>query len=320
MQKNYPLSLEGYIIGEKIGSGTFSDVYHAVVISNKENVALKCIKLENDIELLSKETALMRMLHHQNIPIMYCSFVSKNYLWIVMSFEEGGSFSSILKKMYPNGIKDEKILATILKYVLEATKYIHINNMIHRDIKPGNILLSSEGEIKLCDLGISATILDESKNKRHSFIGTLNYMAPEIIDSDPGYNEKVDIWAIGITSLELAFGTSPYNKLTPIQVLKKIVTCDSPTCQSFQDYSYTFSSKFSDFVSKCLTKDSLNRPTAEELLNCKFIKQAENKIYIKKSIVDKMGLTHQIKELNKQINVKEEVMSNNEINEVELLE
>jgi serine/threonine-protein kinase OSR1/STK39 len=288
---NYPLMLSGYILGEKIGKGAFSTVYHSQVIETNQHVAIKLIDIEecsSDIDILCNETIIMATLHHDNLTNLYCSFVDSHYLVIVMPFLEAGSCSSILHRIAPNGFKDDKLLATILKNVLEGLHYLHNNHKIHRDIKPNNILISKDGIVQLSDFGISSEC--DNKQKKHTFTGTLNYMAPELVDNEHGYDNKIDIWSIGITALELAFGHSPYKKLSPLQIMKTILNDDPPSCNTFNDRSYEFSNKFKLFIKKCLQKDPLHRPPVEQLLDDKFIKSAENKDYIKKHLISKLNL------------------------------
>ena len=136
---------------------------------------------------------MMHSMEHPNVISVYSSFFNttgegedqEQELWIVMPLLEVGSCSSILKEFYPDGIKDPAVLATILKSVCQALVYIHKDGKIHRDVKAGNILLSSDGQVKLGDFGVSATLVQDGirRTMRNTFVGTPCWMArvPAII-------------------------------------------------------------------------------------------------------------------------------------------
>ena len=104
---------------------------------------------------------------------------------------------------------DERLCAYILRKSLEGLYYLHSKSIIHRDIKSDNILVNSNGDIKLCDFGY-ATQLTKIKRGTVSQVGTICWMAPELIKKEKKYNQKVDIWSYGIFALEIANGEPPY--------------------------------------------------------------------------------------------------------------
>ena len=137
-------------------------------------------------------------------------------------------------------------------------------NRIHRDIKAGNILLTSDGRVKLCDFGVSAQ-LDDALSKTDTRIGSPYWMAPEVI-SGTGHNTKADIWSLGITALELIQGRPPLSNLPSLSVLMKIPT--EPPPRAPKDSSPLFQA----FIARILVKDPESRPTAVQLLEDDFIK------------------------------------------------
>lgn len=145
-------------------------------------------------------------------------------------------------------------------------KYLHNKHIIHRDIKSDNILLSNSGDIKIGDFGYAAQLTRERK-KRNSKVGTVCWMAPEIIRATEMYTEKVDIWSLGIMMLEFAQGEPPYLNLPQTQVCYMILTMNPPEIDSRK-----WSQSMRDFVKICLTKDPKERPSAEDLLEHPFMK------------------------------------------------
>ncbi|AYV82659.1 MAG: hypothetical protein Hyperionvirus2_27 [Hyperionvirus sp.] len=277
-----------YDLLEKIGEGSSCVVYKGLHKETKKQVAIKIIKCnaENDsvTDEAYQEILMMKRLKHPNIIQVIDSFVFDQEIWIVMELELC-SCSNIIKTMFPLGIKDEVLLATILKFTLLAIEYCHSHEQIHRDIKAGNILIDKDGGIKLCDFGVGALLIhDGGMDKiRHSFVGTLNWMSPELMmepENEIGYTSKIDIWAFGITCLEMGFGHAPYYECKTDKVMMNVVASPSPTAACYADQKNTFSKYYSDIVSKCLNKDPKGRPTAKELLEHKFFRQARDEKYI----------------------------------------
>lgn len=105
-----------------------------------------------------------------------------------------------------SGIRDEAIIATILRETMLGLQYLHSNEKIHRDIKAGNILMNLAGEVLLADFGVSATM---KKGKKHTTVcGSPCWMAPEVMQ-EHGHDTSADIWSLGITAIELALGEAP---------------------------------------------------------------------------------------------------------------
>ena len=130
----------------------------------------------------------MSSLNHPNLIKTLQTCTSGHKIYIIMPLMDGGSLSSIINFKYPNGIKDENIIATIMKICLETLAYLHERKYMHRDVKSGNILLDKSGQITLGDFGVATKIKNEAKKK--SFVGSLNWMPPEVLSND-GYDHKV---------------------------------------------------------------------------------------------------------------------------------
>jgi len=156
-------------------------------------------------------------------------------------------------------------VAAICAGVVKALVWLHENNITHRDIKSGNVLMKENGEVKLADFGISHKLKHE-RDKMKTFIGSPYWLAPEIIVND-SYSNKVDIWALGITAIEVADSKPPLWDIDPQKVIFKIPHNPPPTLENPKKWS----NEFRDFLEKCLKKNAEERTTAKELLYHPFI-------------------------------------------------
>lgn len=247
-----------------LGRGSYGAVHKARILSSGDIVAVKIIAIteQDEIAAIQKEIAMLRECNHPNIVKYYGSWRTRDALWICMEYCAGGSVSDIMHTC-GSGLDDEMI-AYICGQALGGLAYLHGMGKVHRDIKCGNILLTEAGEVKLADFGVAAQ-LTNTMSKRNTFIGTPHWMAPEVIQVSQ-YDGKVDIWALGISAIEMAEQFPPRWRINPNRVIFMIVK-DPPPRLADKD---RWSLNFQDFVAQCLQKDPRTRPTARYLQQHKF--------------------------------------------------
>lgn len=288
LEKKYPVDAKDYKLYEEVGEGVSATVYRALCIPFNEVVAIKVLDLErcnNDLDGIRREVHTMSLIDHPNVLRAHCSFTAGHSLWVVMPYMAGGSCLHIMKTSYPEGF-EEPVIATLLRETLKALVYLHAHGHIHRDVKAGNILLDSNGTVKVADFGVSACMFDtcDRQRSRNTFVGTPCWMAPEVMQQLHGYDFKADIWSFGITALELAHGHAPFSKYPPMKVLLMTLQNAPPGLDYERDKR--FSKSFKEMVAACLVKDPKKRPTSEKLLKHPFFKHAKSYEFLARSILE----------------------------------
>ncbi|XP_072222149.1 mitogen-activated protein kinase kinase kinase kinase 5 isoform X4 [Leuresthes tenuis] len=271
---------------QRVGSGTYGDVYKARNIQTGELAAVKIIKLEpgDDFSIIQQEIFMVKECMHQNIVAYFGSYLCREKLWICMEYCGGGSLQDIY---HATGPLSELQIAYVCRETIQGLGYLHSKGKMHRDIKGANILLTDNGDVKLADFGVAAKIT-ATIAKRKSFIGTPYWMAPEVaaVEKNGGYNQLCDIWAVGITSIELAELQPPMFELHPMRALF-LMSKSSFQPPKLKDKN-KWSTAFHNFVKVSLTKNPKKRPTAEKLLTHVFVAQTGLTKRLAVDLLDKM--------------------------------
>ncbi|EGD79795.1 STE/STE20/MST protein kinase [Salpingoeca rosetta] len=251
---------------DKLGEGSYGAVHKASHKTTGQVFAVKIVAVDTDLQEIIKEISIMQQCDSDHVVKYFGSYFKLSDLWIVMEYCGGGSVADIMRlRRKPMEVEHIQI---VVSDVLQGLTYLHSQRKIHRDIKAGNILLSDEGHAKLADFGVAGQLSD-SMAKRNTVIGTPYWMAPEVIQ-EVGYDEKADIWSVGITCIEMAEGRPPHADIHPMRAIFMIPTHAPPTLRS----PSAWPSAFNAFLSSCLVKAPASRRAASDLQQHEFVTSA----------------------------------------------
>ena len=258
-----------------IGEGGYGKVYSAWDPVNKRKVAIKEVLLDDSCATLLSEIVLLKESRHPNIIRLYDCYVARDsdgrqLVCLVMEFADCGNLADAIASLFganPSRPFSEEIIAYICQESLKALKLLHGQGIIHRDIKSDNLLVNSDGEVKLADFGFAAE-LESSSQKRKTYLGTPYWMASELIRSQP-YDCKVDIWSLGVIIIELVDRDPPYFDHEPLRALFQIVSKGVHL-----RHPQRVSRVLLDFFRHCTEIDPEKRFSADQLLEHPFLEKA----------------------------------------------
>lgn len=258
------MGVENYHVIELVGEGSFGKVYKGRRKFTGQTVAMKFIlkhgKSDKDIQNLRQEIEILRKLKHENIIEMLDSFESPQEFCVVTEFAQGELFEILEDdKFLP-----EKEVQAIAKQLVRALHYLHSNRIIHRDMKPQNILIGAGSVVKLCDFGFARAMSTNTVVLR-SIKGTPLYMAPELVREQP-YNHSADLWSLGVILYELFVGQPPFYTNSVYALIRHIIK--DPV-----KYPDDMSTNFKSFLKGLLNKVPQNRLTWPDLLDHPFVKE-----------------------------------------------
>lgn len=272
-----------WIQGTLIGQGSFGSVVLGMNALTGELMAVKQVDLPSTsggdrdlpirktamLDALQREISLLRDLQHDNIVQYLGSNSDDTHLNIFLEYVPGGSVTEMLTKY---GAFKEPLVRQFVRQILTGLNYLHERDIIHRDIKGGNVLVDNKGVIKISDFGISKKVdsgmlsMHESVSKTHrpSLQGSVFWMAPEVVKQTQ-YTRKADVWSLGCLIVEMLTGEHPYPGFDQMQAIFKIGGSDSAP-----DIPEDISADCRDFLNKTFELDYHKRPSAAELLAHQF--------------------------------------------------
>jgi len=273
--------MDKYYILHQIGEGSFGKVFKGRKKQSGQIVALKFLskrgKSEKDLANFRQEIQILKKLRHENIILLLDSFETPHEFCLVTEFAQGELFE-ILED---DGTLPESEVRKIGQQLIQALFYLHSNRIIHRDMKPQNILISANGIVKLCDFGF-ARAMSNNTVVLTSLKGTPLYMAPEIVQELP-YNETVDLWSLGVILYELFHGKPPFYTNNLYSLIQLIVK--DPV-----KFPENMSPDFKSFLKGLLNKAPSERLSWPELLNHAFIRENEQERAERKKRQEKYNL------------------------------
>jgi serine/threonine protein kinase len=246
-------------VAKTIGRGAFSKVYKGYNTETNETVAIKIVEKQSKTgfaQRIYEEVKLCKKLHHENIVKLYSFIVDDDNFYFIMEYCAGGDLSMLIKK---TRILEETAKIYMIQ-LAEALKYLKNNNILHRDLKPQNILLTADlSIIKLTDFNFARELIDN--DLAQTICGSPLYMAPEVLENNdnqsPGYTSKSDLWSAGLILYEMIIGTSPFgDSQNIVDLINKIKTRNVP-------YNNCMSSDCNDLVQGLLVRDPVHRLTWE---------------------------------------------------------
>jgi calcium-dependent protein kinase len=278
IEQNAGLPMDDYKLVKKLGDGSFGSVYLVHHRLNKMERAMKKIKKSNstssqDEDEVLNEINILKKLDHPNIVKIFEFYNTKDAYYLITEFCQEGELYDKIKHKFT-----EQQIAIIFHQVFSGLNYLHINNIIHRDLKLENILVDQVDQnhnlmIKIIDFG-TAKILQKNKSEK-AVIGSSYYMAPEVLKKN--YNEKCDTWSCGVILYMLLFGIPPFDAKEDEEILEKI------KIGKYDNYSERFrsaSKEARDLVMKLLEYNTAKRYSAKEALQHPFFKKYNAREYL----------------------------------------
>ena len=262
-----------------LGRGHFTDVYLYKNLTTQLNIAVKQVKFDPDInetesqmkELKNEIDRLAELSHDRIIKLLGSHVDKENCIFSVcLEYMLDGSLFKLLR----SGPLDLETTIQYTQQLLEGVEYLHIQQVIHRDIKGRNILLANKNNIKLADFGISKKLetLSATHGAQTKGIGTIKWMAPEIFSEETKYGKKVDIWSVGCTVVEMLTTHPPWHDFSDMAAIKKII---GPNQYPTYELPAALCKEVEEFLQSCFRRDPTKRPSAQELLSANLFKVPE---------------------------------------------
>ena len=258
------LSMDDFNVLKVIGSGYYGVVKLVSKKDTEEKYAIKSIKKNKLMQSKATEAAfaernILLKASHPFIVQLKFAFQSSTKFYLGLEYVSGGElFQHVLKS---GGLQVSEVRFYLSEIVL-ALHYLHTHGIVYRDLKPENVLLDSEGHVKLTDFGLSKEL--DSFNGASTFCGTMEYIAPEIAERKP-YGYEVDWWAVGILAYEMVLQRTPFRDERQSKTLDNIVNSEPEFCDGFD-------ALLKDIITLLLKKDPNKRARYEDVVNHPFFR------------------------------------------------
>lgn len=280
-----------YVLGEEIGRGVCGRVVKATdTQANGKVVAIKIQIYDKELrDKIDEEYRVYRdFSQYPNFPNLYGVYRKKvaggsDEVWFVTEYCAGGSVVDLISRLDSQGRRlNEMQIAYIIREVAKGLLEMHKSHIMSRDVKGSNVLLTSEGSVKLIDFGLAKSF-ESTLGKLGTCIGSPNWMAPEMFTNPSKVNEKsygsrADVWSLGIMAIELGDGHPPFHEMHPTRMMFQILRNPPPTLYRASNWSQSFN----DFIAECLEKNHEHRPYLIEVMEHPFLADLpENDYYVR---------------------------------------
>uniref|UniRef100_A0AC35U5J6 Non-specific serine/threonine protein kinase n=1 Tax=Rhabditophanes sp. KR3021 TaxID=114890 RepID=A0AC35U5J6_9BILA len=248
-----------YLLGEQLGCGGFGTVHLATHVLTGGKVAIKIIdkkKHGKDMKFIETELQALKELAHQNICRMYQQVETKQYLYFIMEYCNGGEmFDYIIKKER----LEESEARHFFRQLIQAMAYVHSSGYCHRDLKPENLLITDDLKLKLIDFGLCAKPNNLYTDTLKDYCGSPAYAAPELFDEKPYLGHHVDLWSMGVILYTLLCGCLPFEDESLSKLRQKVL-------RGMINFPPYLSQGSREILRELLTVNPRKRITMEELI------------------------------------------------------
>lgn len=257
------LHSDQYSIVRELGQGGMGTVYLAEDRMLDRHVALKVLSpsLTRDpkfVERFRQEAKIQSSLVHPNVVSLYTFFNDGGTYWMVMEYVEGQTVKHLIEG---HGAMEELRAKTVIREILEGVEYAHRRGIIHRDVKPGNIIVTADGSVKIMDFGVAKILGNQGLTRTGAKVGTIYYMSPEQVRGEKDIDHRTDIYSIGATFFEMLTGRRPFDDDTDSDfvIMEQILERPFP---SVRDLNPGISEKTSRLISRMTEKARDLRPSS----------------------------------------------------------